>query len=1659
MKGSTGIILALCLSSGLALRLWEDGKEYLFREESGVQVTTRDLVSAGSGLRLMSDVRVQVRGDKLIVSIENVKEAHYQQTFPEGMWPYRLVKDLEQNRQRQEIDQIQRSKYIDSVGYENGNTFIVTLENGLVKSIELPQRLSINGKNMMRALASVLQMDVTGRDMDLWTRLENSIHGECEMEYAILKGERRDIREITKSMSQLRDCKKRNIRVFDNSDARMCNGVKYDYYNDNFYNEKKTEEEMRFREVRDMKEEMYKPEPIHATSMTTFLMRGLDSNTLNVERIFSTGSVVVQRFDVEGPTYVTIANRSLILLDKKNLGAEKTVENPIVFTNLDFEWQEDELRWDEQVSVDELKKRVHLLANGWKFDEKQEDLVEEVKRKIKEHVEEMYRYIEPTHHREEAIKSLHENSLKKIIVLLANLDFENLNKLRQFYLAQRTDDEMKIAQKNVFVEALPVTGTAPAALLIRDIVFNNDLQTDFENARILASLPFHMRPIKTLVDEFYKFLQQRNTKTHLNKELTRTALDLAYAHLVRRTCVEMKTMDICFKALNIEEFIRRFDQLSEEDTKEQKVLINVLRNFGESEILEKKLLAVIRNTDTKKYKFDVRTQAVYALGNRVLKRDLEKELLLPILLRRDEGFELRIAAFDVLVKGKLTTTTINKIITHMIYEPDNEVFNYVYTTFEKLEKSLNEPCDMENREYAKYFLKFWRQNRWQKPKYSFGLSKMYSNFFMNEQYNYGGSIDVRMLGDHKTMTPLSIKMDVRSQRYKHMSMRDLGVYIRMEGIAPRIVEKITKMTRLGEMKIEELKQILLQDMSIRQRDNIPAKLDIALLMRNQVVLCYHLEDREVMTTLEMLKDYIMGFNSFENVFRLNKHFGIVFDKLRFEMPSDFGVPMAYKKDAMTVVGLNGELKKKTGIKGELKLKMFWHTYNMEKLFTLHPDNKIMFGLLQDRVFKHQLSTGVLGKIDILSKRLELSLIVPEHETPLSFLGHSQTYLLTTENKIVTRQEQLNRSCPTCELKLIISKGKDHRRNVELLDNYRKYMELYGLQGDVKLFDCELPEVHSKGQIFSNLLLSFNPLNKEPRNLFNVFLSGFRQLRAYLFYFPRVESCGINLLLHRSTSEPVKEIKIIVNLKKWDVLERPRQVGRERTFGITTDLILRGNVDRVHKIDIEYKVDPTWFESRLEIEIRRQPFTVGGKTFEEWPLALSMITKPVTKRIDRSLLMKDLTTVEKYRMRSDTKIMFGKPETRIIIEGDHMTTIEGIENLRNTWYYKKCLKEKDMLEWKHVDTLPMTDACLYAIQDLMTLHKHIWDIQATKLEPWMVNMYRKLGALLKTTLFSYWQLDSEFTSHQITPSEPKIRIEQIFHPKTNMFDLTLRYDKDVSKFIGVPLHKLGLTSLIGMPIEKLGLMNLNVAREPYSWLQNFFRLPLPFFHTSYITPETLTYLYYNQIINSCTLTKTNVRTFDNVTYPYVKEDSCWTLVAADCVENPTFAVFMKKEERTKQLVLKVMVGDTKVEFIPINENEFQLFLKGNVGKLGPIELKNNDFLYVNDRKLNEPNKLDTDYIFRILRNDRKFVLDFYPQIILNFDGNSVNVLSGPLLRGRNCGMCGDYNRVTANELKDTEMCVLKNGEEMTRAWTLKNECNSQIDNKPSCDMPFPDRILY
>ena len=77
-----------------------------------------------------------------------------------------------------------------------------------------------------------------------------------------------------------------------------------------------------------------------------------------------------------------------------------------------------------------------------------------------------------------------------------------------------------------------------------------------------------------------------------------------------------------------------------------------------------------------------------------------------------------------------------------------------------------------------------------------------------------------------------------------------------------------------------------------------------------------------------------------------------------------------------------------------------------------------------------------------------------------------------------------------------------------------------------------------------------------------------------------------------------------------------------------------------------------------------------------------------------------------------------------------------------------------------------------------------------------------------------------------------------------------------------------------------------------------------------------------------MTQADVRTYDNVTYTYSKQDTCWTLISADCVEQPTFAVFIKKDEQIQARPgLLVIIGNVKVEFQPVNGIEYRIYVKG------------------------------------------------------------------------------------------------------------------------------------
>merc|ERR1712172_468775 len=467
MRGSLGLLLALFVSGSLSIRVWEDGKEYLFKEEASVHVGTNDLNNTVTGFRFLSDVKVQVQADKMVVTVDNIQEAHYAQSYPRNSWPYRLLTDKrelrEGEREKKEWEDVQlKSKFFNSIGYENGKTFIVHLENGLAKKVELPAGLSVDGQNMMKAIASMLQVDmrdITEEDNHMWRKREMTVHGECDYEYVFTKDSTARYGEITKTTSHMRDCRNRNYRISYVDELECCNLSDRDQGNgdrvfeNGVFDRKYVKEE--------------------------------EPKNFKINKIFSSGHVVISQYMTEdemltgqrkGLTQYAWTNRTLYLKEVKALGGLESVQNPIEQDNLEYKYKDDKvLKWDEDISVDDLKKKeAHYYSGYNRLEESQDKIIQALKNKIHMYVEEMITYHDIDGNREEVIEKLHKYNVATLLTFFRSLNYDSFMTLKDYYLQlERTGDDNKY-EKDLFFEILPITGSWASAMAVKDIVKNND---------------------------------------------------------------------------------------------------------------------------------------------------------------------------------------------------------------------------------------------------------------------------------------------------------------------------------------------------------------------------------------------------------------------------------------------------------------------------------------------------------------------------------------------------------------------------------------------------------------------------------------------------------------------------------------------------------------------------------------------------------------------------------------------------------------------------------------------------------------------------------------------------------------------------------------------------------------------------------------------------------------------------------------------------------------------------------------------------------------------------------------------------------------------------------------------------------------------------------
>ena len=1277
----------------------------------------------------------------------------------------------------------------------------------------MPKAAPVWLQNMMRALASAIQLDLahldTTRERE-WTTKEQSIHGDCFVQYTYENNENAEYAVVTKGVDHLSHCVNRRYRFFTNVGGHTCNA-------DPTMEHKFLKFLSKPEHAQDYASAMlqsYTPtEPLFSEATNRFYLLPTGGNgNYRIEKLFTFGNVIVQPFSEEGASYVAVANSTLTLKELKSISGDSiTVADPETFTSLEYQFVEGDRTW--QTPVD-LKAREHLFRMGYYIDETQESLRQAFVYGLEAFVKELLTY-KIQYHTADEIEKLHREGIQRLFPMFYTLDYESLKSLKDDFFKDKVGSQ-SITKRNIFTEMLSMAGTNPSAVLIKEMVKAKEFVSDVDAAKAITSVPFHIRqPNKDLVKLYEDLLDFSECCTDT---FTKMAIPLAFSHLVRRTC-ELTTPHPYQKEVNAnnkyaqekrdcidqllnpyaDRFFKKFESYQNEDHDELDHYMMVLYNLRWGKVYE--LLKPVAFGETKhKNNFAIRAQTIFAIASGAQEEGLVRETFMPIFLDSNENHEVRTAAFMVLVNGHVDSTMMSKITKAMIVERDSEVFNYVYTAFEKFAENWNEPCGTSLKEYATYFLKYWKQHMWMRPSYSFGISKTYGKVFTKEKYGYSGSVEVHTTGSHKSTTPLSIMFDIRAQHFGHHTMQVFGGYIRIQGLAKQLLEKVRQMTIFNpqQWKVDELKSILFNEMKIRERPDEPVNVDLILMFKDNVVFQRHYDELSVGPG-GSLYQFFMDFVSLGQEYNINSQRGLMWGSILYEQPTELGVPLNFMAGYTTLASLQAKVTRgqdSGALLRTLDYKLQTHSQALHSLSVFNPANKNVFYISQDRAYNLRFRNKLTGVLNLAKSQMRLTWERPEFGEPMTFWMHSQTRLSTRSDKLGNQQTELATSCPTCLSDYVLTKGPAYKqeRYFANTDN-----EEWGFHLEGKYFDCEAEEAKSYGQMFNVALEAFNPWTKQPHDLLTTVLMGVRQVQYFLLYYPKVESCGVGLAFSQSKYSPVDTVDITLT-GQVKTIHTPNKVTNGKKFNLDGEIIFHGDVDRVHHLAIKYEFEPMMAKNELAVKLTRNPFRLSAQDYPAFSVCLDMNNRyPVDAQ--RSLLNLDFNTNQKVK--ADLSLSWGQHVAcsnnpgRVQILGEHQTTEEGRKALKNKWYYKTCQEDKESVEWKNGATpYPPTKACYYTMRDLYTIYQYKWTANFDGLEPWMVTAYRKLETLVKTGLFAFWKIDLDnslskkndfvYSTSDVDTYSPNIVVKQVFHPQEDTFDLLVQTNREKNVFKGVKL---------------------------------------------------------------------------------------------------------------------------------------------------------------------------------------------------------------------------------------------------------------------------------
>merc|ERR1712168_1772229 len=219
---------------------------------------------------------------------------------------------------------------------------------------------------------------------------------------------------------------------------------------------------------------------------------------------------------------------------------------------------------------------------------------------------------------------------------------------------------------------------------------------------------------------------------------------------------------------------------------------------------------------------------------------------------------------------------------------------------------------------------------------------------------------------------------------------------------------------------------------------------------------------------------------------------------------------------------------------------------------------------------------------------------------------------------------------------------------------------------------------------------------------------------------------------------------------------------------------------------------------------------------------------------------------------------------------------------------------------------------------------------------------------------------------------------------------VKFDKMTDRMKNIITTAKSVVKAAALPTLGLDATDIDVTIETVSgdWKTNLRNL-------KYESPAVN--LFKKGIIKVCQATSQTIDTMDNVTYTY-SPPSCWTLMSGHCANSPSYAVFIKKSGAGLPLAMKAFIGGYEIDIDPSSRTV-------KVDGAGVNVSDRNEYFHMRQAK----------EIFKITKWGSTYNIYSFLRVWIVFDGNFVNVVPAPSVKGQHCGLCGNYNRNKYDEM--------------------------------------------